>query len=434
MGFRGCRIARKEGSGRAEDGVGALAFAEEDVAGEETVGLGEPAGEVGGFDAHVVHVDAAALDVFAGLALRRGEAGGDQGVDQRQGGGTGGEVGGGDFADDIAKRVFGGVADFGTEEDLARAQRGLERGGAVDEAGHLAGEGFGRFAQVRLGGVGSFESLDLGAREEGEFTQVFADFGVLGVHEELVEFVGTGALRIEPHGAALGFAELGTIGLGEEGEGEAVGGDAEFFADELGAGGDIAPLVGAADLELAVVGLAEVAKIVGLKELVTELGVADTALAFHAGLDRVFGEHDVEGEKFSDVAQEIEEAERGGPIGIIHEAGGVTGGVEIQEARELAADGDDVVGELRGREEITFGGFTGGIADHAGGTAGEGDGVVAGELEAAQEELRHEVADVERIARGIEAAIDRDRAGGEALGERGAIGATGVEATPLEFG
>ena len=218
------------------------------------------------------------------------------------------------------------------------------------------------------------------------------------------------------------------------GEGEAVGGDAEFFADELGAGGDIAPLVGAADLELAVVGLAEVAKIVGLKELVTELGVADTALAFHAGLDRVLGKHDVEGEKFSDVAQEIEEAERGGPISVIHEAGGVAGGVEIQEAGELAANGGDVMGELRGREEIAFGGFTGGIADHAGGTAGEGDGVVAGELEAAQEELRHEVADVERTARGIEAAIDRDRAGGEALGERGAIGAIGVEATPLEFG
>jgi hypothetical protein len=69
---------------------------------------------------------------------------------------------------------------------------------------------------------------------------------------------------------------------------------------------------------------------------------------------------------------------------------------------------------------------------HAGGAAGQGDGVVAGVLEAAQHELGQEVADMERVARGIEPAIERDRAFVEALGQRFEVGAIGQKAAPLE--
>src|ERR1051326_6469186 len=41
--------------------------------------------------------------------------------------------------------------------------------------------------------------------------------------------------------------------------------------------------------------------------------------------------------------------------------------------------------------------------------------------------------DVQRIARGIEAAIERQRAFGEALGERVAVRAVGMKAAPLEL-
>ena len=58
--------------------------------------------------------------------------------------------------------------------------------------------------------------------------------------------------------------------------------------------------------------------------------------------------------------------------------------------------------------------------------------MVAGELETFQRELAHEVADVERVAGGIEAAIERDGALGQALGKRIKIGAVGEESAPLE--
>ena len=51
----------------AKDGVGAFAFAEEEVLAEEEIGGREGTREFGGTD--VVHVDAAAFDVFAGLAF-----------------------------------------------------------------------------------------------------------------------------------------------------------------------------------------------------------------------------------------------------------------------------------------------------------------------------------------------------------------------------
>ena len=50
-----------------------------------------------------------------------------------------------------------------------------------------------------------------------------------------------------------------------------------------------------------------------------------------------------------------------------------------------------------------------GIADHARRAAGEGNRMVALLLKAAEREQRHEVADVERIGGGIEAAVERDR-------------------------
>ena len=53
----------------AEDGVGALAFAKEDVLAVEEVGGRERTGDGSSIGLDVVNVDAAAFDVFAGLAF-----------------------------------------------------------------------------------------------------------------------------------------------------------------------------------------------------------------------------------------------------------------------------------------------------------------------------------------------------------------------------
>jgi hypothetical protein len=100
--------------------------------------------------------------------------------------------------------------------------------------------------------------------------------------------------------------------------------------------------------------------------------------------------------------------------------------------RKVAGDGADVGGDLVGGLQVALGGFAGRIADHARGAAGESEHVMAGELEAAERDLAHEMADVKRVAGRIEAAIDRERALREALGERAFVGAIGDEAAPFQ--
>ena len=81
-----------------------------------------------------------------------------------------------------------------------------------------------------------------------------------------------------------------------------------FLRHEINAGGDVAPLVAAADLQFAIVLLAQMIKIKRLQQHVAELGVADAGLAvFHARADAFLGDHHVDGKMFADVAQKIEE-------------------------------------------------------------------------------------------------------------------------------
>ena len=62
-----------------------------------------------------------------------------------------------------------------------------------------------------------------------------------------------------------------------------------------------------------------------------------------------------------------------------------------------------------------------------------GDGVMAQQLKPAQRQQRHQVADVQAVGRGVEAAVERDRARADALGQFLRVGAIGQQAAPLEF-
>ncbi len=97
----------------------------------------------------------------------------------------------------------------------------------------------------------------------------------------MVEFVGAGLFGIEPHGATFSFAELRAVSLGDQWESQAPGGRSDFFANQIGACGNITPLVRAADLNFTIMRMAQVIKIEGLQQLVTEFGVTDAAIALH---------------------------------------------------------------------------------------------------------------------------------------------------------
>jgi hypothetical protein len=57
----------------------------------------------------------------------------------------------------------------------------------------------------------------------------------------------------------------------------------------------------------------------------------------------------------------------------------------------------------------------------------------AGELEAAEHELAHQMPHVEAVGGRIEPAIQRERTGGRAFGEFQAVGAIGHEAAPVQL-
>ena len=233
----------------------------------------------------------------------------------------------------------------------------------------------------------------------------------------MVKLVNAGARGIEPHGAGFGLAELSAVGVGDERESEAVNGFGKFTAREVDSGGDVAPLIAAADLQVAVVRLFEVKEIERLQKHIRKFGVTDADVAvFHAGADAFFGDHCVDGEMLADVAQEIEQRDGVRPVGIVEQLGGVFGGLKIEELGELHLHRGDVGGEQFGRKQIALGGFATRIANGTGGPAGERDGNVAEILKTPQRNQRHEVADVQAVGGGIETAIEHSRPFAEARG------------------
>ena len=89
-------------------------------------------------------------------------------------------------------------------------------------------------------------------------------------------------------------------------------------------------------------------------------------------------------------------------------------GSKSSNALELHLDARDVVLERGAVEQVALLAAPARVADHPGRAAGEWEWTMTGELEATQPELAHQVADVKRVGRGVEADVDADRAAREA--------------------
>ena len=273
----------------------------------------------------------------------------------------------------------------------------------MDANGDVLGQGFLKDALLGSLGVLLLQSLNLLAPEEGEDADVAGGVDIGAVEPELVELVWRCALGVEPHVSALGLAELGAVGLGDERAGEGVGLATFYAADELGAGGNVAPLVGTAHLQLAALGAVEDEEVVALQQLVAELGERDAGL--HAFLHAVLGHHVVDGDVLAHVADEIEEEVVLHPVVVVEYLGTVDGVVEVEEARKLPLDAVDVVLYLVGGEQFALGGLEGGVANHAGGAADDGQRLVAGHLEVLEQHDGDEVADMEAVGGGVDADV-----------------------------
>ena len=85
-------------------------------------------------------------------------------------------------------------------------------------------------------------------------------------------------------------------------------------------------------------------------------------------------------------------------------------------------------------EQVALLGPSARIADHAGGAAGQRDRVVAGQLEPPQHDQTDQIAVWRLSADRIHAVVQRQRAGRQTLGQRGAIGRVVDQAAGVEIG
>ena len=195
----------------------------------------------------------------------------------------------------------------------------------MHHAGYFLGKALLHRALTGVGGVLGGEGSYLVLVEEGEYLEVFLGVGIVDVKPELIEFVGAGVACVEPYVAALGLSEFASVGLGDEGTGEGEYFAAELAADELGACGDVAPLVRAAELQLAVFSLIEVQEVVSLEQLICEFGEREAVarLAVETFLHRLLGHHIVDGKVLAYVADEVEECYVLCPVIVVDHLGAV---------------------------------------------------------------------------------------------------------------
>ena len=221
-------------------------------------------------------------------------------------------------------------------------------------------------------------------------------------------------------------------GVGDEREHQSPSGYAEFLPDEVNAGGDVAILIGTADLQLTIVRFAQMQKIVRLQQHVAEFRIADAAVALE--LERTLSFASM---TLTEKCLPISRRKSRRLTGAVHSAlsTSLAGFCFESKSMNLASwllMHLTLCASSSRAEQVAFGRAASGVADHAGGAAGKRDRVVTSELEAAQHELAHEVPDMEAVAGGIEAAVERDRPGGEPLAQAGDVGAIGDQSAPCE--
>ena len=147
--------------------------------------------------------------------------------------------------------------------------------------------------------------------------------------------------------------------------------------NEIDPGGDVSPLVAAADLQFAILRFAKIMKIKRLQDHVAELGVADAHVAIlHPRTHAFLRDHGVDLEVLADVAKHVEERQRRGPVCVVDQLCCILHSLKFHEAAKLNLDPFDVGLQQLVREELALGSLSAGIADRAGRPARNGDWMV----------------------------------------------------------
>ena len=213
-------------------------------------------------------------------------------------------------------------------------------------------------------------------RQEGQHTDALEHVAVTDIAPVLIELIGAGLVRVEPHGVAGGLAHLVPLRVGKQGDGHGVGVLAELAAYEFRAAEHVAPLVVAAELHIAVIVLEQVVEVVALHYHVVELKEAESLL--HALLVALGAEHVIDGEACADLTQEVYIVEVQQPVGVVYHDGLVL--AELNKALHLALEALCIMLNVLAGEHFAHVCAAGGVAYHGGAAADKRDRLVAGHL------------------------------------------------------
>ena len=126
-----------------------------------------------------------------------------------------------------------------------------------------------------------------------------------------------------------------------------------------------------------------------------------------------------------------QQIDRGQPVGVVHDSGGVPGAIEVEESRELLTDPVDVRLDLLERQQDPLLRFPARIANHPGAAADNRDRRMAETLEPGKRHDLEQRPDMEARGRRIEADVRGHPLFGEHVGK--ALGGVVHQAAPLEF-
>ena len=269
----------------------------------------------------------------------------------------------------------------------------------VDHAGQLVGQDL--LGLVQLLVLPGGHLVDLLQRQEGQHPNALHDVGVVHVAPVLVELEGAGLVGVQPDRVAGGLAHLLALGVGQQGDGHGVGVLAQLAADQLGAAQHIAPLVVAAELHVAAVVLEHVVEVVALHDHVVEL--EEGQALFHPLLVALGAQHIVDREAGAHLPQQLDVVQLEQPVGVVQHQGLAL--AEINEALHLPLEAGGVVVDVLFGQHLAHIGAAGGVADHGGAAADQGDGLVAGHLQALHQGQGHEVAGGQAVGGAVKADV-----------------------------
>ena len=167
-------------------------------------------------------------------------------------------------------------------------------------------------------------------------------------------------------------------------------------AAEIDSGDDVAPLVGAAHLQIAAVAARKLDIVVGLQQHVVELDEREFLFPIETKLGAVHRQHAIDGEMAADVAQKFDVVERCQPFGVIDHQCISAAVPECQELRKHLFHAVLVVLDLLDRAQLPRFIFARWIANPGRAAAHQCNRLAAALLKPVQHHDRQQRTDVQR--------------------------------------